>query len=81
MIWLKGAACKDRPDLPWDSDAPYRGNALTSPPVTTALAVCHRCPVRLECLADADDTEVGTADIRGIRGGLTAPERLRRRIG
>jgi hypothetical protein len=36
--------------------------------------------VRVECLADADDTEVGLGDIHGVRGGLTVPERMDRRL-
>ncbi len=43
-----------------------------------AREVCHRCPVRLECLADALDSR---ADF-GVWGGMTERERralLRRR--
>lgn len=80
MIWLTGAACKDHPGLPWDSDGPHRGYR-PSGLLLEALEVCRGCPVRLDCLEDADATEVQVGDIRGIRGGLTAPERLRRRVG
>lgn len=44
-----------------------------------ALAVCAGCLVRAECLADAEATEA-LATIFGIRGGLSAGERRRRKM-
>jgi hypothetical protein len=38
-----------------------------------ALAVCHRCPVRTECLAATLDVE------HGVTGGVTAPTREKMR--
>lgn len=43
-------------------------------PIQCALAVCGRCPVRLECLAWA----IGHGERVGIWGGTT--ERTRRRV-
>ncbi len=42
-----------------------------------AKRICARCPVKAECLADA--LAVPEADDHGVRGGLTARERLRLR--
>lgn len=67
--WWLLAACRGRSDLPW---YPERGDD-----VTEALAVCERCSVRQPCLADADAFETDRS--YGIRGGLTARNRARRR--
>jgi WhiB family redox-sensing transcriptional regulator len=41
-----------------------------------ALEVCAGCPVREQCL-DAALLEEGTASPHGVRGGLTAAQRMR----
>lgn len=41
---------------------------------------CGRCPVRAECLAQAELEEVTHVDIHGIRGGLTRHQRRARLI-
>jgi hypothetical protein len=42
-----------------------------------ALAECRACPVRKPCLEDALRVERGAVlDTHGIRGGLTAPQRI-----
>lgn len=63
------AACRDEPLEMW-----------FSPDVLPAILICNVCPVRRECLADADQAENGREDTYGVRGGLTARERERRRI-
>lgn len=80
-VWLADAACRARPDLPWDSDADGTpGNHHQSRAVRDALAVCRRCAARKACLADADATEAGPSWVRGIRGGLTKNQRIDRRL-
>ena len=37
---------------------------------------CERCPVRVDCLSDAMSAERGDGTRYGIRGGLTAAQRL-----
>lgn len=70
-----------RPDLPWDSDSAGRSSyAVQNQRIKEAKRVCwFVCPVRERCLADAERTERTIYDVRGIRGGLTVPERLQRR--
>lgn len=43
-----------------------------------AVAVCESCPVQASCLADARDYELDrrSADVAGVRGGLTATQRV-----
>jgi hypothetical protein len=79
VMWLEDAACVGEPMLPWDADGPSAGRRV-HPGLLAALAVCRSCRVRVECLADADGTEVGLGDIHGVRGGLTVPERMDRRL-
>lgn len=86
--WSLSASCVDRPDLPWDTDLDPRHRGFSARRVAgtrlavlirEAKAVCHACPVQVQCLAAAVREEVRDGDVRGIRGGLTAPERLRRK--
>ena len=72
MTWHEHAACRG---VPIEAFFPTRGdNAL----VRAARQVCASCPVRDECLAETDTFPPGE-DEHGIRAGLTAQERMRRR--
>jgi len=51
------------------------GSASEQPREQAAKQVCSRCPVRLECLLDAE----AAGDAHAIRGGLTPIERARAR--
>lgn len=81
--WRQQAACLGRDDLVWFPEPPNNGKpggAYTSDStyrtdVARAKAVCATCPVRADCLTAALACPV-THD-HGIRGGLTAAERLR----
>lgn len=67
--WQRDAACLEHPELDW--------HTTTDPTnVAACRAVCDRCPVQYECLADA--LEVGP-DV-GMRAGLTGPERRELRL-
>lgn len=74
--WRSRAACLDvDPELFFPA---AEAGPVYDVQVAAAKAVCHRCPVRAECLAEA------LARIPyGIAGGLTEDERraLRRRPG
>lgn len=65
--WRDLAACLDVPTWVF-----YEG------PEEEAVAVCRRCPVTVECLADADARESRSSTF-GVRGGLTEAGRLARR--
>lgn len=65
--WRSRAACRGAGPAAW---FPERGE-----PADEARQVCAGCRVRLACLDDALDTEVGQR--YGIRGGLTANERTK----
>lgn len=71
--WSASAACTAHPHLPWDTP----GDSAAEP----AILVCNGCPVRRACLAAADIEEADVSDtaVYGVRGGLTATERIRRR--
>jgi WhiB family redox-sensing transcriptional regulator len=62
--WRLRAACRGCPPDLW---YPKRGEWSE-----VAVAVCRRCPVRVECL------DAGIGERWGIWGGV--PERMRRRI-
>jgi hypothetical protein len=64
--WRRRAACAGMAPSMFDDDSPLR---------LDAVAVCLRCPVAAECLADARANEV-SATIRGGLGfGGTVPVR------
>jgi hypothetical protein len=73
MTWTDHAACKS---MPLDLFFPGPGERPTD-----AIAVCRACPVATDCLeaAETEEASMLLVDLRGIRGGLTAPERARRR--
>lgn len=76
--WHQQAACRDhefrRGEIdPWHPDGDRQ---RVRDAVTYAKAVCHGCPVRAECLDEA----LAEKAQYGIRGGLTAPERVRLRL-
>jgi len=62
QAWMDDARCTGRPDVTW-----FPGPHQSAKP---AKAICNRCPVRLECLEFAIDS-----DERGIWGGLSDAER------
>jgi WhiB family redox-sensing transcriptional regulator len=67
--WLSLAACRGRPTEWW---FPERGDLLAR---AVAVAICRRCPVRADCLADA----LALGDVgegAGIRAGLSGYERV-----
>lgn len=69
MSWLEDASCKGEDPAIWFSQK-----------VLPAIVVCNGCPVRRQCLADADRSESQVRDeVFGVRGGLTARERVNRR--
>lgn len=76
--WAQQAACATREVDPTLFDAPSDDDGLTRPERTmrqqAAAAVCARCPVRAECLADADEN-----GLTGVRGGFLIFDRGLRR--
>jgi WhiB family redox-sensing transcriptional regulator len=68
--WHYRAACAGLSLALFYSEDPYT--------MRSACAVCAACPVRAECLVDAMDTEAA-GRIFGVRGGLTAVQRIRLR--
>lgn len=65
MTWWDDAACRGKPSVMFFPAAGCEA---------AALAVCGRCPVTAECLADALRAEEGRRRW-GVRGGLTADQR------
>jgi len=65
--WQFYAACRDHaPDLWFPADSqPWR--------IVAAKQICRDCPVKADC------TLAGLDEVYGIWGGLTPPERQRRR--
>lgn len=72
--WLERAACRGD-----DLDAWYPDKGVH--PTHPSIAVCRRCPVRLDCGADAWRTEdhFDRLLIHGIRAGFSAQARWRQR--
>jgi WhiB family redox-sensing transcriptional regulator len=69
-VWRDHANCIGRPTRWFFASERWRElNEL-------ALAICAGCPVRLECLEDALDFEVGYRVTFGVRGGLLASDRV-----
>jgi WhiB family redox-sensing transcriptional regulator len=69
--WTRQAACRGWSTSLWFPD---RGEADNG---RTAKRICSSCPVRAECLADAD--VYGDNTTAGIWGGLSGPQRRRAR--
>jgi WhiB family redox-sensing transcriptional regulator len=67
--WWSRAACHGLSDLFFATDPDSTRDAQ---------AICGRCPVRAECAQDAAEFEKGFRYF-GVRGGLTATQRKRRR--
>jgi len=68
--WMLAASCRGRPDLffaPDDSETRSERRRREA----AAKSVCARCPVRIECLMDALESD----ERFGIWGGLTERER------
>jgi WhiB family redox-sensing transcriptional regulator len=73
--WMRRALCATGghdPEMwfPEPQDSPLKA--------ARALWVCRRCPVRGQCLRHAMETEESGSSW-GIRGGMTARERARKR--
>jgi hypothetical protein len=64
---MNRAACRDRPGRWWFTASTRR----------RAIQICQRCPVRVECLAYAIDSD----EQYGVWGGLTVDERRALRHG
>ena len=86
--WRKEAACKDQPTEWWWEAAPPVGrkpNGFKWVSFPKARPICAQCPVKAECLEDADSFEImaelrdRSAHIHGMRAGLTPFERYKRR--
>jgi len=82
---LLGALLFDGNGIPdWHADAAcaqigpelFVGDELTGEQTTAAKAVCARCPVRIECLADVTAWE-RPGHRYGVAGGRTVNERRR----
>jgi WhiB family redox-sensing transcriptional regulator len=68
--WMLGATCRGRPDLffaPDDSETRSERRRREA----AAKSVCALCPVRMQCLMDALESD----ERFGIWGGLTERER------
>ena len=63
--WHRDALCKEHPELSW-----FPTNGPTPPKL---LAICARCVVRAECLADA----IANDEHYGLWGGVTTRNRQR----
>jgi WhiB family redox-sensing transcriptional regulator len=61
--WQADAACRGRPPTRW---FPGRGGDLEP-----ARAICHACPVRLDCLGYALEHD----DVTGVWGGTSRLQR------
>jgi hypothetical protein len=66
--WRERAACRGAADLM------FPDNAVE---LAVALAVCHHCPVRLDCLGSArlEELDSDATYPFGVRGGLAAGQR------
>ncbi|GAA5103998.1 hypothetical protein GCM10025762_05260 [Haloechinothrix salitolerans] len=72
--WVRHAACgPDTAELFF----PIGDTGPAAADIQRAQAICAACPVRQQCLDDADATGQG----HGIWGGLTDTERRHRRYG
>jgi hypothetical protein len=67
--WVEQAACRGRDTHLWFSGDRHEQDL--------ALAICHRCRVQVECLAEAVELEADGTYHHGVRGGLTAAQRAR----
>lgn len=83
--WTKNAACLNHRSL---FDPVYdNGVARTNPEyrqeIQKAKDICNSCPARELCLEDAmeQEKEEKSEDRWGVRGGLTAKERMVKVIG
>ena len=69
--WIDAAACRG---MPTDLFYPERGESIERP-----MAVCASCPVKAECRDEADQIEELWLDVKGVRGGESARQRMLRR--
>lgn len=76
MSWTDQAACVDVPTEVFFPVPPRTGG---HPDYGPARAICGRCPVRAECLADALHSEPQASGKRyGFVGGMTPGQRSER---
>lgn len=68
--WSRHALCADLSEA--DADILFFPDSIDGPAADHAIAICHQCPVRAECLDDAMRVEGGCriSSRWGIRGGL-----------
>lgn len=67
--WMANAACADHPTSLF-----YR---RTRAQIAAAVAICRRCPVRIECAGYA----LATDEAHGVWGGLSEHQRRQIRTG
>lgn len=67
--WWASAACLGRTAVMFAEDRVGQARAV---------AICAGCPVKAECLADAQVSEVVPYQASGVRGGLLPEQRGRR---
>lgn len=67
QTWRARAACAVWPATPWDFDSGPQRDELAD----QAVAICLKCPVIDECLADA----IADGDTWTIRGGQLPDDR------
>lgn len=65
--WQGRAACASHRPSRWDTDEPD----------PEAIAICHACPVKTQCLQDALDRN----ETHGVRGGYTPHQRAAMKQG
>jgi hypothetical protein len=72
--WRDDARCATYPEPHiWDYSPAHYSGPPDQGEVALAVALCRRCPVAAQCLADA----VRTEDVWTIRGGMIPAERYR----
>ena len=72
--WYTQAACIGQYTELWFPER--KAYVAGHPSGDAAKKICDKCPVRVECLADALAEERGALKRYGIRGGLSAKERM-----
>lgn len=73
--WADDAVCAQTDPEAFFAPFEGRGGSRHSKDVRQAVALCHECPVRKECLREAMAEESVDYLRFGIRGGLTPTER------
>lgn len=73
MTWIHRAACRDTDDPDQFFPVARPGAPMHQPELTEPHALCQKCPVRAECLADA----LARGEEFGVWGGQDEHERDR----